>query len=332
MPVFEATAPTRIDLAGGTLDIWPLYLFHPGAITLNVAIDRRALCRVRAGGEGVSIRSLDTGARHEARHVSEILAQAAPPLAAFVLQALGIEQGIEMSTQSRVPAGSGLGGSSALAVAIAAATAAAFGRAQAPEAIWPLTRDAEARCLGVPAGIQDYLPAIYGGALAIHLEAGGVRLESLALDFERVEQHLLLVDAGGTRFSGLNNWEIFKARIDGDTRVRAALDAIASVAVRMRAALVAGRYEDVVALVAQEWATRKLLTPAITTPEIDRLVAIAEAAGGAGKACGAGGGGMVALWARGGEKASLEQALRGAGFSAAAFRIERSGLRVERST
>jgi len=44
--IVEATAPTRIDLAGGTLDIWPLYLFHPGAVTVNVAIDRRAFCRV----------------------------------------------------------------------------------------------------------------------------------------------------------------------------------------------------------------------------------------------------------------------------------------------
>jgi hypothetical protein len=32
------SAPTRIDLAGGTLDIWPLDLFHPGAQTISAAI------------------------------------------------------------------------------------------------------------------------------------------------------------------------------------------------------------------------------------------------------------------------------------------------------
>ena len=31
-------APVRADLAGGTLDLWPLYLFHPGSRTVNVAI------------------------------------------------------------------------------------------------------------------------------------------------------------------------------------------------------------------------------------------------------------------------------------------------------
>ena len=44
----EASAPTRIDLAGGTLDIWPLYLFHDGAQTLNAAISLRARCSIRA--------------------------------------------------------------------------------------------------------------------------------------------------------------------------------------------------------------------------------------------------------------------------------------------
>lgn len=330
MPVFEATAPTRIDLAGGTLDIWPLYLFHPGAVTLNVAIDRRALCRVRAGGQGVRIRSLDTGTQQQAARVADLLARDAPPLAAFLLQALGIDQGIDLSTESRVPAGSGLGGSSALAVAIAAAAAEAIGRELPQDALWPLTRDAETRCLGVPAGIQDYLPAIHGGVLAIHLDAGRVRVEPLALDFERLEHHLLLVDAGLTRFSGQNNWEIFKARIDGDVRVRAALDKVASVAVRMRAALLAGRYEDVGALVREEWAARKLLAPAITTPEIDLLVAVAEGAGGAGKVCGAGGGGMVALWATRGGRAKVQAAVCAAGFSPMAFQVDRLGLRVER--
>ena len=61
MTAFEATAPTRIDLAGGTLDIWPVYLFHPGAVTVNVAIDRRAWCRVETGHPGVSIESVRIG-------------------------------------------------------------------------------------------------------------------------------------------------------------------------------------------------------------------------------------------------------------------------------
>src|SRR5712692_6379175 len=116
--VIEATAPTRIDLAGGTLDIWPLYLFHPGAVTVNAAIDRRAWCRVETGIAGVHIESKDTLKRAEGRDISEVLLGGALSLVAYILRALGVETGVKVVTQSRVPAGSGLGGSSALAVAI----------------------------------------------------------------------------------------------------------------------------------------------------------------------------------------------------------------------
>ena len=44
--VIESTAPTRVDLAGGTIDIWPLYLFHPGAATVNFGISLYARCRI----------------------------------------------------------------------------------------------------------------------------------------------------------------------------------------------------------------------------------------------------------------------------------------------
>ena len=40
-------APCRVDLAGGTLDIWPLYLFHPGAVTVNIAVDRYRTCTIQ---------------------------------------------------------------------------------------------------------------------------------------------------------------------------------------------------------------------------------------------------------------------------------------------
>src|SRR5881398_2289452 len=46
--VIETSAPARIDLAGGTIDIWPLYLFHPGAQTLNAAISLRARARLES--------------------------------------------------------------------------------------------------------------------------------------------------------------------------------------------------------------------------------------------------------------------------------------------
>jgi D-glycero-alpha-D-manno-heptose-7-phosphate kinase len=325
----EATAPTRIDLAGGTLDIWPLYLFHPGAVTVNVAIDRRAWCRVETGVDGVQLESKDTLAKAAGRTVSDVLAAGGLSLPAYILRALGIESGLKVVTHSRVPAGSGLGGSSALAVAVVAAAARAVGRDLDADRMWPVVRDAEAQNMGVPAGMQDHLAAIHGGVLGIHLDPGEVRAERLATDPARVEESLILVDAGVTRFSGINNWEVFKGQIDGDEGVRRSLREIVTAARAVKDALVAHQYAEVVPLMAAEWAARKRLAPGVTSPEIDRIAEAAQGAGGAAKVCGAGGGGMVAVWAPPGRRDAVESAVKTAGFRSVPFRLDLRGLEVE---
>jgi D-glycero-alpha-D-manno-heptose-7-phosphate kinase len=325
----EATAPTRIDLAGGTLDIWPLYLFHPGAVTVNVAIDRRAWCRVETGVDGVQLESKDTLTKAAGRTVSDVLGAGSLSLPAYILRALGIESGLKVVTHSRVPAGSGLGGSSALAVAVVAAAARAAGRDLDSDRMWPVVRDAEAQNMGVPAGMQDHLAAIHGGVLGIHLDPGEVRAERLATDPARVEESLILVDAGVTRFSGINNWEVFKGQIDGDEAVRRSLREIAAAARAVKDALVAHRYAEVVPLIAAEWAARKRLAPGVTSPEIDRIAEAAQGAGGAAKVCGAGGGGMVAVWAPPGRRDPVESAVKTAGFRSVPFRVDLRGLEVE---
>lgn len=326
----EATAPTRIDLAGGTVDIWPLYLFHPGAVTVNVAIDRRAWCRVETGQAGLRIESKDTLAKVEGPDVHHVLGDGVLSLVAYILRALGIESGVKVVTQSRVPAGSGLGGSSALAVTIAAAAAkAALGRDLDADGLWPVVRDAEAQCIAVPTGVQDYHAAIHGGVLGIHLDPGTVRVERLLTDPARVEECLILVDAGATRFSGINNWEVFKGQIDGDDTVRSCLAGIVAAAAKVRTALLAQRYQEVAAFMAEEWAARKRLAPGVTTPEIDRIAEAAAAEGGAAKVCGAGGGGMVAVWAAPGRRGAVEAAIASAGFKPQSFRLDLRGLEVE---
>ena len=332
--VIEASAPTRVDLAGGTLDIWPVYLFHPGAVTVNVAIDRRAWCRVETGIDGIEIESKDTVQKVKAATVADVIASGKLTLAAHILQALGVETGVRVITQSRVPAGSGLGGSSALAVAITGAVTRAIGRELGPEEIWPLTRDAEARAIAVPTGIQDYFPPIRGGALCLHLEPAAVRVERLAVDPARIEESLILIDAGATRFSGINNWEVFKGQIDGDPRVRESLATISSVAQQVRAALLAGRFDDLIGLMSEEWDARKRLAPGWTTPEIDHIADVVRGAGGAAKVCGAGGGGIVAVWAppggRGkGRREAVLEAVKKAGLKLFPARVDVRGLDVE---
>jgi D-glycero-alpha-D-manno-heptose-7-phosphate kinase len=161
-----------------------------------------------------------------------------------------------------------------------------------------------------------------------------VRVEPLLTDPGRVEESLLLVDAGATRFSGMNNWEVFKGQIEGAPGVRESLSAIASVAERVRDALLASRYGDVGPLMAEEWEARKRLAPGVTTPDIDRIAEVAREAGGAAKVCGAGGGGLVAVWAtpgarEAGRREAVETALRASGYRTFPVRVDLLGLEVE---
>jgi D-glycero-alpha-D-manno-heptose-7-phosphate kinase len=194
-----------------------------------------------------------------------------------------------------------------------------------------VVRDAEAQAIRVPTGIQDYVAAIHGGVMEVDLLAGHPRVGRLAADPARVEEFLLLVNAGETRFSGINNWEVFRSHIDGVGEVRERLDRIRGTARRLRDALAGQRYEEVGSLMAEEWEARKRLAPSVSTPEIDRIVELARSHGGAGKACGAGGGGMVAVWVAPAQRQALEADVRGLGLHTFPFRLDLRGLEVESS-
>jgi D-glycero-alpha-D-manno-heptose-7-phosphate kinase len=322
-----------VDVAGTGLDVWPVYLFHPGALAVCVAIDRRASCRVDVGVEGVEIESKDTLQKVSGRDVSEIMAKGEQGLIAHLLRAFGVETGVRVATHLRVAAGSGLGGSSALAVATAGALAHATGRKVDPDAIWPMARDGETRATGFPAGLQDYHAALRGGALVLHLDPGVVRVERLAADPARIEESLLLADAGPTRSPGMGSWDVLKGQIEGDAQVRGALAAIAEIGARVHTALVSGRFDDVSDLVAEEWEARKRLAPDVATDQMERIAEAARAAGGAARPCGAGGG-TVAIWAppgaRGpGRREAVKASLEAAGVRVAAARVDLRGLDVE---
>src|SRR3974390_2101025 len=72
-PSIVTQAPCRADLAGGTIDLWPLYLFHPGALTLNFAVNILTSCRITPlKGKRIQFRSLDTHVEEEFADLDEL--------------------------------------------------------------------------------------------------------------------------------------------------------------------------------------------------------------------------------------------------------------------
>ena len=291
--VTRIECPCRADLAGGTLDIWPLGMLHPGSVTVNAAIPVMVRMDVDLGApEGEVWHAV--GDADWTRLDASVATTDLSAAVAFTIKPKG---GVRVRVHSQAPLGSGLGGSSAYAVALARGILAAIGEEMEDDRLVLLARDLEARILTVPTGLQDHWPAVLGGTLAIHHEPGGERVERLAVNPGWVSERLTVFDTGITHHSGMVNWQVIRRRLDRDSETTEALEAIAEASRRCRAELVAGDDGGVGKAIGAEWNARKHLAPDVCPPELEAIIDAGIAAGASAiKACGAGGGGSVLVW------------------------------------
>ncbi len=329
----EATAPTRIDLAGGTVDLWPLYLFHSDAVTVNAAID---LCqRVRvAPAKARTVRIID----RNADRTLEWKVRETPPghpgyeLFGQVLRHFSGHQGLHIEFQSDAPRGAGLAGSSALLVALCGALIRSARKGIRRDRFLELVRDIETRLIRVPAGTQDYYPALWGGVQALWWRPGEVVREPLPALPHELEKRLLLVYTGTSRHSGTNNWEVFKTHLDGDRRVHRLFEKIAGAGREMAQSLKRGDFVAAGSAMEVEAEARKRLFPGIVTPGIRSLERAVRRTGAiATKVCGAGGGGCVVIYVYPEDMDRCRAKVRALGFRDLPFKIQRKGLSFQRA-
>ncbi len=328
MPI-AASAPTRIDLAGGTIDIWPLYLFHDGASTLNAAISLRAHAHVELRTDGIiELVSTDTRREVRASHWSELNTSNGLSLLALLARHFRLENAT-LTTRGESPAGAGIAGSSALTIAVCGALARWSGATSNPDHLLQVAMNVECQTIRVPTGVQDYRPALYGGVAAIELGVDGIRRVALDVDPRDLERRIVLAYTGAPRNSGTNNWEITKRHLDGDRAIFDCFERIRDTAAAMREALVAENWDEVGRQIATEWENRKRLSPGVTTATIDDLIARARAAGAtAAKVCGAGGGGCLFCYGPPNAHHAITEALAAGGARILEYRIETEGLRL----
>jgi D-glycero-alpha-D-manno-heptose-7-phosphate kinase len=329
MKRITTSAPTRIDLAGGTLDIWPLYLFHERAQTLNAAISLRAHAEITARSDGrIRLESIDTSKAVEVARWQEFDDRQGLPLLSRLARFFQADN-LTLRTRGESPAGAGIAGSSALNIAVCGALAEWAGLHLTADQLLTIAMNVEGQVIKVPTGLQDYRPAYYGGVAAIELRADGVKRVAIDVDPEELRRRVVLVYTGAPHFSGTNNWEIMKRHIDGDKHVFECFDRIVEAAGGVRDALIRGDWLGLSAQINFEWEARKKLAPGVTTPVIDALISDAFAAGArAAKVCGAGGGGCLFCLAEPGDTPAVQRALAQGGARVLEYRIETEGLRI----
>jgi len=335
--IIESSAPTRVDLAGGTIDIWPLYLFHPGATTVNFALSLRASVRIESFDDNrVVLESKDRGSKIETTldRIDDLADDQQLELVSKMAHFFRPQMGFHLVAHSEAPAGAGISGSSALAIALIGALNRLTGNRYEETDFIGIAANIETTVIKVPAGIQDYYPAFYGSASCIHLRPDGVEREHLAIDENELESRFVICYTGQPRLSGINNWEVFKRHIDGDADLFEIFERIRDAAEGMRDALLAGDWAAVGEIMRRAYPNRKRLAPNITTPYMDKLVEKALANGAeAAKVCGAGGGGCIAFLCAEGRKREVERALsEEAGAEVLNWKVSGEGLKVSQTT
>jgi D-glycero-alpha-D-manno-heptose-7-phosphate kinase len=334
--LIETSAPTRVDLAGGTIDIWPLYLFHPGAATVNFATSLRAQCRIETRDDGrIVLESRDRKVAFETElaALEDLIREERLELISKLVHFFKPTVGFHLTANSEAPAGAGMGGSSALAIACIGALNRLVGNRYDQRKFITIAANVETTVIRVPAGFQDYYSALYGAASCIHFGPAGIEREALKIDQAKLENRIAICYTGEPRLSGTNNWDIFKRHIDGDPELFELFDGIRDSAVRMRRALLADDWIQVSETMRAAYPNRKRLAPGVTTPQMERLVETALANGAeAAKICGAGGGGCIAFLCAEGRKADVERALIAEdGAEIIDWKFSREGLTITES-
>lgn len=319
----QEQSPTRIDLAGGTLDCWPLYLLVDGAKTINLSIDINSYVSLEVREDSVvDVEMVDLGYRKEFSNLTDLLNDPGEELC-LVRRHLAFwkpTRGFSLRTRSESPLGGGLGGSSSLSISLIKAFSRWMGAerfGQDPDLyqkMW-LASNLEAQVLHKPTGTQDYFPALSPGLNTIHYTPMGPRLEPMTLKPGFFEPRLTLVYTGKPHHSGLNNWAVLKAALDRDEEVLRCLRRLKDVAEDVYRVCKEDRWEALPELFQKEYEARVALSPGFTSPEIKRLTDVVLREGAqAVKICGAGGGGCVFVWSDPERKAQVDQSCRNAGF------------------
>lgn len=311
--IIESSAPTRVDLAGGTIDIPPLFLFHEGACTVNFAVSLMASCRIETRNDDkIIIESVDRGSAFETSlgRLDSLKDESRLELLSKLIYFFKPDTGFTMVTNSEAPAGAGLAGSSTLNIACIGALNKLVGDRYAPEKFIPIAAAVECQVIKVPTGYQDYHSAKFGGVSAIHFRPDGMEREELKIDSKILEDRVAVCYTGEPRNSGTNNWEITKKHIDGDKAIFDIFEGIRDSALNLRRSLLDDDWKAVGEILKAAHPHRKNLSPNMTTPQMDHLIETALANGAiAPKVCGAGGGGCIAFFCEKGRRPDVEKAL-----------------------
>ena len=312
--------PFRVSFAGGGSDLKDFYSRNGFGAVVSAAIDKYMYIAIHPYFHD-KIR-LKYSKTEDVRSVDEI----EHPIFREALRKVKIEKGIEIASFADVPAGTGLGSSSAFTVGLLNALYTYKGQA-VPKA--ELAREAceiEIDILGEPIGKQDQYAVAFGNINHIRFNKDEtVNVTPIVLTQswkQRLENSLCLYHVGGRRNARDILAEEKKAIVEDDKFQ--AVQKMVGITDDLLDALNVGQIDTVGRILHEGWVLKKELASGISNGEIDALYEEFlryNAIGG--KLLGAGGTGFLLIFSE-----DHEYLQKYMGLKTMPFRIDREGTKV----
>lgn len=318
--------PFRLSLGGGGTDL-PSYYSKHGGFIFAAAIDKYMFININRPMVDDKIR-MHYSQSEEVDHVDHLKHD----LAREALRINHLHQAVEIVSLADVPAGAGMGSSSAYTVGLLK------GIHQLKQDPLPQKVLAEEACrieidiLKKPIGKQDQYVAAFGGLPVLEIEKDGeVKVRQANVTYEVVselERNILLFYTGKTRSADAILSHQDKAAKEDKGAVVEYLHCIKEIGKKILAAIERGNLRSFGSLLDEHWETKKRLSGKISSRQVDRLYEKAKKKGAlGGKIIGAGGGGFLMLY---GEKnhQKLREAMTEEGLRYLPFRFDFEGSKI----
>lgn len=285
--------PFRISFVGGGSDLKDFYKEDTGAV-VSTAINKYMYIMIHPYFyDKIRIKYSKTEDVAEVKEIKH-------PIVRECLRLMGISKGMEIASIADVPAGTGLGSSSAFTVGLLQALYTFNGK------FVPKDRLAEEACkieidiLKEPIGKQDQYAVSYGGLNFIKFNYDdSVNVKHIPLREnvkKKLESRLLLFYVGNPRNARDILMEQKNNIVSNDTYFKETKKLVI-LANQMKDRLLRNKIDDFGEILHEAWMIKKNLAKDITNPLVDKYYKKARKAGAiGGKLLGAGGGGFLLLY------------------------------------
>lgn len=290
----------RVDISGGTLDLWPLFNFLGEAKTINAGLSLCATSEFKLNsGNEVQINIVNLNYRKQFKNFSEFMICTDQEITILkpLLDNYKFQSGFTLSVDSESPIGGGLGGSSTLMVALIKSIDSELKIKRTENEIVDFACNVESFVLHAPAGTQDYFQAVSAGLSVINYTHQGRHRKFFKSKWlESNKSNFKLIYSGYPHHSGLNNWKIFQKYVNKDADTIRVLQGLKDVSDKVFEDISSGSGSNMSTLLNEELDLRRRLATGYVNEPLEKIISFLQKHDvNHFKICGAGGGGC--MWA-----------------------------------